>query len=81
VSSYLRLKAYRAGGPTPAPAATPAVPGDNGNFSPTVDGSVRGIPFILGEDAVVTLNAGGTGSFSGADVNGYGPVTGTFNCS
>jgi hypothetical protein len=80
VSSYLSVKAYHAGGPTPAPAATPDEPGDTGHFSPTVSGSVPGIPFSLGEDTVVTLNAGGTGSFSGTDVNGYGPVTGTFNC-
>ena len=81
VSSYLALTIYRAGGPTPAPVATPAVPGATNHFSPTVAGSVRGIPFILGEDTVVTLNAGGTGSFSGTDVNGYGSVNGTFNCS
>jgi hypothetical protein len=80
VSSYLTLTIYRAGGPTPTPAATPAVPADTGHFSPTVSGSVRGIPFILGEDTSVTLDAGGRGSFSGTDVNGYGRVTGTFTC-
>ena len=79
-SGALALTVYRAGGPTPAPVATPAVPDATNHFSPTVSGSARGTPFVLGEDTSVTINAGGTGSFSGTDVNGFGPVTGTFNC-
>ena len=77
LSSYLMLVAYRVGGPTAA--ATP-VPAPSEHLSPNIIGSVNGTPFILGSDAVVTLNASGAGSFSGTDVNGYGAVKGTFNC-
>jgi len=84
VSSYLAVLAYRAGGPTAPPEATPAippaVPTPTGHPAPVVSGAVAGTPFILGEDAVVTLNASGTGSFSGTDVNDGFAVTGTFNC-
>lgn len=77
--SYLALIAYRTGGPTPAPA-TPPAPGASQYPSPTVGGSIDGNPFVLDTDALVTLNANGSGTFSGTDLNGNGPVKGTFNC-
>jgi hypothetical protein len=83
VSSYLALTAYRVGGPTPTPAITPnplAAPSATDHPSPLVSGSVGGSPFILGGDTVVTLNADETGSFSGTDMNGAGPIEGTYRC-
>jgi len=77
---YLTLVAYRAGGPTPAPAATPAGPNATQYPTPTVSGNVSGSPFVLGADTVVMLNADGTGSFSGTDMNGLGVVDGSFTC-
>jgi hypothetical protein len=81
---YLTLIAYRAGGPTPTPVATttgpPAGPTPTGHPSPNVSGSVNGNPFVLGTDTVVSLGANGSGSFSGTDLNGIGPVKGTFSC-
>jgi hypothetical protein len=77
---YLTLIAYRAGGPTPLPGATPAGPDATVYPTPTVSGSVSGNPFVLGSDAVVILESDGTGSFSGTDVNGMGFVQGTFTC-
>lgn len=76
--SYLALTAYRIGGSTPTPAIQ--LPGATAtdHASPTVSGSLNGNTFIL--VTTVTLDAGGTGSFSGVDVNGSGPVKGTFNC-
>ena len=77
LSSYVMLVAYRTGGASAAPTPTPA-PSDH--LAPTAIGSVNGNPFTLGSDTVVTLDANGTGSFSGTDVNGYGLVKGTFTC-
>jgi hypothetical protein len=77
LSSYLMLVTYRAGGATAAATPTPA---PSEHLSPNIIGSVNGKPFILGSDAVVALSADGQGSFSGTDVNGYGPVRGTFTC-
>lgn len=82
LSSYLMLIAYRPGTPTPTPGPTlgpDAAP--TGPASPAVIGSANGQPFALGPAAIVAIAANGTGSFSGTDVNGYGPVTGTFSCS
>ena len=84
ISSYIALTAYRVGGPTPTPAPTPnpqATPGATDHASALVTGSVGGDPFVLGNDTVVTLNADGTGSFSGTDVNGAGPIKGTYRCN
>jgi len=81
VGDFLTLSAYRVGGPTSTPEATPAGPNATQYPTPTVSGSVSGNPFVLGGDAIVTLNAGGTGFFSGTDVNGIGLVQGTFTCS
>ncbi len=82
VSSYLQLIAFRAGGPTPAPAATSAAGGPAPSEYPAsnVNGSVNGSPFVLDSNAVVTLAADGTGTFSGSDLNGQGSVSGTFTC-
>ncbi len=84
VSGYLALTAYRVGGPTPTPAVTQnplAAPSATDHSSPIASGSVDGSPFILGSDAVVTLNADLTGSFSGTDENGAGLVKGTYRCN
>jgi hypothetical protein len=81
VGDYLTLIAHHAGGPTYTPEATPAGPNASQYPTPTVSGSVSGNPFVLGGDAVVILNADGTGFFSGTDVNGIGFVKGTFTCS
>ncbi len=84
LSSYLALTAYMAGGPTPPPAPTTnplAAPTPTGHASPIASGSVAGNPFVLGDDAVVTLNANGTGTFSGTDLDGAGVVTGTYTCN
>jgi hypothetical protein len=78
---YLEATAYRAGGPTPTPAATLSNPSASEYPSPNVSGNVGGNPFILGPDTIVTLTADGTGSFSGTDLNGAGLVKGTFSCS
>jgi hypothetical protein len=84
LTPYLTVTAYRAGGPTPPPEVTPAipplVPTPTGHPTPKVMGAIPGVPFILGEDAVVTLSASGRGTFSGVDVNEGFAVTGTFNC-
>jgi hypothetical protein len=84
LTGYLTVTAYRPGGPTPPPEMTPAipplVPTPTGHPSPTVMGAIPGVPFILGEDAVVTLSASGRGTFSGVDVNEGFAVTGTFDC-
>lgn len=77
--SYLALTAYRVGGSTPTPEVQFPGATATDHASPTVSGSVGGNPFIL--DATVTLDANGAGSFSGIDVNGSGPVKGTFTCS
>jgi hypothetical protein len=83
VSSYLAVNAYRAGGPTPTPIPTAdplAAPSATGHPSPQVSGSISGVPFVLGTDTVVTFKADGTGSFQGTDVDGAGPVKGTYTC-
>ena len=83
VSGYLMLTAYRTDGPTPTPVPTAnplATPGETQYPHYNVSGSVGGDPFILDTDAVVTLNADGTGFYSGTDIDGNGLVTGTFNC-
>lgn len=82
LSSYLMLIAYRPGTPTPTPGPTLAPDtAPTGPAAPSVIGSANGQPFALGPGTVVAIAANGTGSFSGTDVNGYGPVTGTFSCS
>ena len=81
LSSYLMLIAYPPGSPTPTPGPTLAPDAaPTGPASPSVIGSSNGQPFALGPGTVVTIAANGTGSFSGTDVNGYGPVAGSFSC-
>jgi hypothetical protein len=83
VSDWLGLTAYRAGGPTPAPAVTVnplAAPSASDHPSPVGGGSVNGNQFVLAPGSRVIFNADGTGSFSGTDMNGAGGVTGTFTC-
>jgi hypothetical protein len=76
-SSYVSLTFYRPGGATPTPAIAGATP----EHPPIpVNGSMSGSPFVLGPDAVVVVNADGTGSFSGADINDGHAVSGTFYC-
>ena len=82
-SSYLQLTAYREGGatPTPAPTVNPlAAPSATDHPSVVGSGGILGNTFTLETDTKVTLKADGTGSFSGTDVDGQGPVTGTFTC-
>ena len=74
VGDYLWVTGYRPG-ETPPPQ-----PSDAEDQSPPVSGSVAGIPFVLGPDAVVTFTTPTSGTFSGEDVNGYGPVSGSFTC-
>ena len=84
ISSYVALTAFRVGGatPTPAPTSNPqASPGATDHASALVTGSVGGNPFVLGNDTIVTLNADGTGSFSGTDVDGAGLIKGTYRCN
>jgi hypothetical protein len=84
VSSWLGLTAFRAGGATPTPAITPnpqAAPSATDHASPLGGGAVNGETFVLGTDAIVTLGADGTGSFSATDLNGSGQVTGTYRCN
>lgn len=76
---YLMLIGYRPGEPTPAPTATPTDDEDEG-LTPPVSGSVGGVPFILDNTATVTFTSANAGTFSGDDVNGYGPVKGSFTC-
>jgi hypothetical protein len=76
---YLMLIAYRPGGPTPAAAPASGSP-DMGPDAPVDTGSVNGQPFILAPGAVVAITPDDTGSFSGLDVNGLGPASGTFRC-
>jgi hypothetical protein len=77
---FLIVTGYPAGGSTPAPTAVAT--DDSGLPIPSypVAGSVGGIPFTLDESAVVTFTSATAGTFSGEDVNGYGPVTATFTC-
>jgi hypothetical protein len=77
---FLILTGYLAGGPTPQP--TPVPTDDSGLPLPSypVAGSVGGVPFTLDQTAVVTFASATSGTFSGDDVNGYGPVSGTFTC-
>jgi hypothetical protein len=76
VGNYLWVTGYRPGGATPAPVGTSA----EDQAPPPVSGSVSGTPFILGPDAIVTFTGAAAGTFSGEDVNGYGPVSGSFTC-
>ncbi|MGA3057052.1 MAG: hypothetical protein ABSE70_03275 [Candidatus Limnocylindrales bacterium] len=76
---FLMLTVYRPGGPTPS-AAPPSGPPDTGPAVPIVTGNVNGQPFVLGPGAVVSIAPDETGSFSGVDVNGLGPASGTFRC-
>ena len=66
-----RRRSHRTRWPLPPPPTT----------SPDVNGSVSGNPFVLGDDTVITLNADGTGSFSGTDLNGAGLIKGTYRCN
>jgi hypothetical protein len=84
VSTWLGLTAYKTGGPTPSPTAPPnpeAAPSATDHASPIGGGGIFGNDFVLGSDATVTLNADGTGTFSGTDVDGAGPISGTFRCN
>ena len=74
---FLTLIVYRPGGPTPV--AIPSGP-DAEAAAPTITGSVMGQPFVLGPGAVVAITPDDTGTFSGVDVNGLGPASGTFRC-
>jgi hypothetical protein len=84
LTGFLLVTAYRVGGPTPTPEVTPAVPlpfaTPTGHPAVTVAGATGDQPFILDENAVVTLSASGRGTFSGVDVNEGFTVTGTFDC-
>jgi hypothetical protein len=78
-SGFLELTVLPSGGSTQAVAPSISVVG-SGSVSPSVDGSVNGQPFILAPGAVVAITPDNTGSFSGTDVNGGGPASGTFSC-
>lgn len=77
VSDYLVLTIFQAGA-----SLAPATDSPSGQpiYPPVVSGSVAGQPFVLGSDAVVRYSPDGTGSFSGTDVNGGGPASGTYSC-
>jgi hypothetical protein len=80
VGDFLQLTGYRPGGPTQGPTVAPTDDSGNPELPPAVVGSVGGMPFDLGPDAIVTFENATSGKFSGSDVNGYGDVTGTFTC-
>jgi hypothetical protein len=75
---YLTLIVHRPG--SSMPAATLASGPDAEPAAPTITGSVRGQPFVLGPGAVAAITPDDTGSFSGVDVNGLGSASGTFRC-
>ncbi len=79
VGDFLQLSGYRPGGPTAAPTVQPTDDSGNPEVTPRAIGSVSGTPFIS-DDAAVTFTSATSGKFQGTDVNGYGPVTGTFTC-
>jgi hypothetical protein len=81
--AYLMLTVYHPGALVPTPLTTaPAANStpDTGPAAPTGEGSIDGQPFILAPGAILSIRADGTGSFSGTDVNGGGPASGTFSC-
>jgi hypothetical protein len=79
VGDYVQLSGYRPGGPTPGPTATSSDGSGDAGASPQAAGNVGGTPFTS-FDAVVTFTSDQGGTFSGTDVNGLGPVSGTFTC-
>jgi len=77
---YLTLTGYPPGERTPAATAIPTDDAGNPMVVSSVSGNVDGTPFTLDAGAQIVFTTSSTGSFSGIDVNGYGPVSGTFTC-